>query len=101
MAIYLEWDPEKARKNLRDHGVSFEDAAAVFADPYRITQEDSVVDGELRWRTIGVALGIVILLLIHLEEDDGKDLFVRMISAREATPGESTDYEQARKNDIG
>ena len=53
--MYFEWDPEKAHKNLRDHGVSFEDASTVFIDPYRITEEDSVVDGELRWRTIGTA----------------------------------------------
>jgi uncharacterized DUF497 family protein len=28
----FEWDEQKARKNLRKHGVSFDDAALVLAD---------------------------------------------------------------------
>ena len=28
----FEWDPTKARHNLRNHGVSFDDDAAVLAD---------------------------------------------------------------------
>ncbi len=98
--IYFDWDDKKAAKNLLDHGVDFEDAKVVFNDPYRITEEDSVVDGELRWRTIGTALGIVILFVAHLEEDFGEDIFVRIISARAATAGERRDYEQNRANDI-
>jgi hypothetical protein len=40
-----------------------------------MSEEDSVVDGELRWRTIGTALGITILLVVHLEDDFGEDVF--------------------------
>jgi uncharacterized protein len=98
--IYFDWDDKKAAKNLRDHEVDFEDAKTVFNDLYRVTEEDSVVDGEQRWRTIGTALGIVILLVAHLEEDFGEDIFVRMISARVATAGERRDYEQNCANDI-
>ena len=98
--IYFDWDEKKAAKNLRDHEVDFEDAKTVFNDPYRITEEDSVVNGEQRWRTIGTALGIAILFVAHLEEDFGEDIFVRMISARAATAGERRDYEQNRANDI-
>jgi uncharacterized DUF497 family protein len=98
--IHFEWDEAKAIANLREHGVDFEDAVSVFDDPFRMSEEDSVVDGELRWRTIGTALGITILLVIHLEADFGDDLFVRMISARKATPGERSSYEQNRANDI-
>jgi len=76
------------------------DVRKVFDDPYRITQEDSVVEGELRWRTVGAAYGIVVLLVIHLEEDFGGDLYVRIISARRATAGERSDYEQNCANDI-
>src|ERR1700761_4817481 len=98
--IHFEWDPVKAATNLREHGVDFEDAVYVFDDPFRMSEEDSVLDGELRWRTIGTALGITILLVVHLEEGFGDDIFVRMISARKATPGERSDYEQNRANDI-
>ncbi|HVZ71410.1 MAG TPA: BrnT family toxin, partial [Polyangia bacterium] len=34
----FEWDPEKARRNLAKHGVSFEEAATAFADPLSITR---------------------------------------------------------------
>ncbi len=98
--IHFEWDEAKALSNLREHGVDFADAVGVFDDPFRMSEEDSVVDGELRWRTIGTALGITILLVIHLEEDFGEDIFVRIISARKATASERSDYEQNRTNDI-
>ena len=98
--IHFEWDEAKAASNLREHGVDFLDAIGVFDDPFRMSEEDSVVDGELRWRTIGTALGITILLVVHLEDDFGEDVFVRMISARKATPGERSNYEQNRASDI-
>jgi hypothetical protein len=33
MGLRFEWDPEKARSNLKNHGVSFVEAATVFGDP--------------------------------------------------------------------
>ena len=36
----FEWDPEKARQNVAKHGVSFEEAAAAFADPHHSDDED-------------------------------------------------------------
>ena len=36
----FEWDPDKARRNLTKHGVSFEEAATAFADPLSITRFD-------------------------------------------------------------
>jgi uncharacterized DUF497 family protein len=100
MAIHFEWDENKAARNLMVHGIDFATARDVFNDRYRLTVEDSVVENELRWRTIGIAASITILLVIHLEEDFGGDMFVRIISARKATPGERRDYEQNRTNDI-
>jgi uncharacterized DUF497 family protein len=96
MAVYFDWDEQKLRKNLRDHGIHFEDASLVFEDPYRLTQEDLVDDGEQRWRTIGIAFGLTVLIAIHVDEDLDEDIIVRIISARRATPGESYDYDQNR-----
>jgi hypothetical protein len=31
--VIYEWDAEKAKGNLRKHGISFEDAATAFLDP--------------------------------------------------------------------
>ena len=40
MGLYFEWDEEKGRRNLRKHGVSFEEAATVFGDSLSLTIED-------------------------------------------------------------
>lgn len=98
--IYFEWDPPKDAKNLRERGFGFAAVRPVFSDPYRITEEDSVVDGEQRWRTIGTSQGIIIVVVIHLEETFRGNTFVRIISARKATSTERSDYEQNRADDI-
>jgi hypothetical protein len=36
----FEWDPKKAGKNLKKHGVTFEEAATVFGDPLAVTFHD-------------------------------------------------------------
>ncbi len=33
MGLHFEWDDDKARINLKGHGVSFDEAKAVFIDP--------------------------------------------------------------------
>ncbi len=40
MGIDFEWDPKKATRNLRKHGVTFEEAATVFRDDLSITVPD-------------------------------------------------------------
>ena len=36
----FEWDPEKARRNLKKHGVSFDEAVTAFYDPLSATFDD-------------------------------------------------------------
>ncbi|MFN3531827.1 MAG: BrnT family toxin [Candidatus Brocadia sp.] len=38
--MQFEWDREKAKKNLRKHRVSFEEAMTVFYDPLSATIDD-------------------------------------------------------------
>jgi len=38
--VVYEWDPTKAKANLRKHGVSFDEAASVFLDPLAVTLPD-------------------------------------------------------------
>ena len=40
MGLRVEWDLSKVEKNLRKHGVSFEEAQTVFADPLSVTVDD-------------------------------------------------------------
>ena len=52
----IEWDPIKAKRNLKKHGVSFEEAATALSDPMAITGSDpdhSVY--EERYITFGVS----------------------------------------------
>jgi uncharacterized protein len=50
----FEWDEEKNRSNLAKHKVSFETAISVFDDPFALSIQDRVVDGEERWQTSGM-----------------------------------------------
>jgi hypothetical protein len=46
--VLFEWDEAKAKRNKRKHGVSFDDAMLVFADPFALVEQDRVEDGEFR-----------------------------------------------------
>ncbi|MDG4877589.1 BrnT family toxin [Mesorhizobium sp. WSM4935] len=94
--LRFEWDLEKARFNLRKHGVSFETAIRVFSDPFALTEQDRVEGNEYRWQTIGVIEGILVLLVAHADrEEDGFDV-IRIISARRATTRERRRYAENR-----
>jgi uncharacterized DUF497 family protein len=97
MTLWFEWDPEKARINARKHGVRFETARLVFADPFALVEQDRVEGGEYRWRAIGMVGGLAVLLVAHTHVDhqDG-DETIRIISARAATSAERRLYEQQR-----
>ena len=49
-----EWDENKNRANIAKHGIDFEQAKAVFDDPYLLTFVDERFEyGELREISIG------------------------------------------------
>ena len=86
----FEWDPEKAKKNLRKHGVSFEEAVTVFYDPLSATFDDpdhSV--GEYRYLTIGLSSRDRLLVVAHAERGES----LRIINARTATAHERKKHE--------
>jgi len=88
------WDEGKSRRNLAKHKISFETALLVFEDPYAISSPDRIVDGEERWLTLGLASGIVVLVVAHTYgEKDGEEM-IRLISARRATPLERRIYDE-------
>ena len=101
MTTRYEWNPDKAARNLRKHGVSFENAAQVFDDPLAMATLNGYVDGEERWQMIGRAGKAGMLFVVHLwweEEFEGEPVeAIRIISARGATASERRSYErQAR-----
>jgi uncharacterized DUF497 family protein len=87
------WDDAKDRINRRKHGVSFETAARVFDDPNAVSYVDQIVDREQRWHTIGLAGGVVVLLVVHTSEEQNGEEEIRIISARKASARERTLYD--------
>ncbi len=83
------WDPRKAAVNLRKHGVSFDEAASVFADPLALAVEDAVDPG--RALLIGLSDRRRLVLSVYTEFDDDTN---RIISARRATSHERRHYEE-------
>ena len=101
--IQFEWDDAKARANERKHGVSFKAAIGVFEDPYVISEPDRMIDGELRWQSVGMIEGMLILLVAHTSElsDQHGTEVVRVISARRANRKERKRSDENRANDSG
>ena len=83
----FEWDQLKAERNLAKHGVSFEEAATVFADPLALYFEDGTSSDRLL--AIGESLRRRVLVVVHLERGE-RD---RIISARPATGPERRAYQ--------
>ena len=84
----IEFDPVKAKTNLRKHGVSFAHAEQALRDPMALTIEDPDARGEQRFVTLGSdALGRV-LVVIHTQREER----TRLISARKASRGEADRY---------
>jgi uncharacterized DUF497 family protein len=95
MKIEFEWDTQKAEANLKKHRISFELAADVFADPFALTRQDRIENGEYRWQTIGSVDGCLVLLVAHTQQENNDTEIIRIISARRADSKERKYYEQS------
>jgi uncharacterized DUF497 family protein len=88
--VNVDWDPNKAKANRTDHGVSFPDAEVVLYDPDGITREDESSEGEQRFVTVGLDALAHVLVVVYTYRGDT----IRMISARKATRNEVRTYER-------
>ncbi|MCI0494664.1 BrnT family toxin [candidate division KSB1 bacterium] len=88
--IEFEWDDNKARANLGKHGVTFEEAAEVFFDPF-YQEGDASIDNEQRDFIMGYSLSQRLLLVVHTQRNER----TRIISARPATRFERKLYEES------
>ena len=89
------WDENKNRSNVRKHGLSFETAALVFADPLMLQRPDPH-SAEERWLTLGL-VGSVVVVVSHTSPDletGAEPGMGRIISARKATSHERRAYEE-------
>ncbi len=90
----IEWDPHKAEANLRDHEVSFAEAATVLEDSLARTREDPDAVDEERFVTLGMSgLGNLLVVVYTYRDPDA----VRIISAWRANRRQRLNYEKKRR----
>ena len=91
MTVRFEWDDEKALRNLRKHGVSFEEAQTVFDDPLaRVDPDPAHSSSESRAIIIGYSDRGRLLLVSFVERDDA----LRIINSRAADVRERKRHEE-------
>lgn len=91
MSLEFEWDRKKARSNLAKHGVPFEEALTVFADPLaRIFDDEEHSNDEPREIIIGHSTPRRLVVVSFIT----RGMRIRLFSARKATRIERKDYEE-------
>jgi len=89
--FFFEWDPEKAKRNLEIHGVSFDEASTAFGDTLSLTIYDPLhSEDEDRFILIGNTYNNRLLVVVHTARGNR----IRIISARKATKKEREYYEK-------
>lgn len=92
--LLFEWDTDKAKKNIKVHGVSFDEASTVFKDNLSLTIYDPLhSEEEDRLILIGNSCKNRLLVIVHMERGDK----IRIITARKATKKERKQYEENAK----
>jgi uncharacterized DUF497 family protein len=87
----FEWDPRKAAANLKEQGVTFQEAGTVFGNPLAITfQDPDHSEGEERQMTFGESLQKRLIVVSHAQRKDR----TRIISARLMDRKERVIYEE-------
>jgi uncharacterized DUF497 family protein len=95
MSVQFEWDQSKAAANAQKHGITFDEAATVFADSLAAIFDDQPHSTEeLREIIIGHSIFQRLLLVSFTERSPD---VVRIVSARKATQRERRDYEESAR----
>lgn len=87
--IRFRWNEDKAKLNIKNHQITFEQAAQVFFDPL-VQYQDASRNNEQRDGALGCDFNFRVLFVVHMEIEDD---FIRIISARKAEPFERENYE--------
>jgi uncharacterized DUF497 family protein len=89
----FEWDPLKAKENLRKHRVSFDEARTAFYDENaRLIDDPEHSDDEERFILMGISDKLRVLVVCHCYRES--DAVIRLISARRANVSERAQYEE-------
>jgi uncharacterized DUF497 family protein len=89
--IKFEWDVAKATENIKNHGVSFEEAQTVFYDNFATEfYDDEHSEWEDRFLLLGLSSQLRLVMVCHCYRES--ESVIRVISARKATAKESQYY---------
>ena len=88
--MQFSWDPKKAARNLKRHGVRFAEAVTVLENPLTEFSPDTEHD-EPRLTAIGESSASRLLFVVCVER---RGDHLRIISARKANSHERRKYEQ-------
>jgi hypothetical protein len=92
--LLFEWNKNKAKKNFKIHGISFDEACSAFKDTLSLTIYDPLhSEEEDRFILIGNSVDNRLLVVVHTGRKDK----IRIISARKATKHERNQYEENAK----
>lgn len=97
--MQFEWDPDKAAANLAAHGISFEEATALFESGAPVLEIYDIEHSEHedRFKSLGpITRGLILVVWTERKDD-----VIRIISAWPATKAEQKMYEQFLEEDHG
>ncbi|HEY5330715.1 MAG TPA: BrnT family toxin [Acidobacteriaceae bacterium] len=91
--LIFEWDDRKAASNIRNHTVSFPEAATAFLDFYaEMISDPDHSEMEERILLLAMSTTARLLVVVHVK----RELRFRIISARRASPKEWRRYDATR-----
>ena len=90
----IEWHLKKAESNLRDHDVSFAEAATVLTDDYALTRDDFDALDEQRFVTLGMSATGALLVVVYTHREPE---IYRLISSWKANKPQRALYEKHRR----
>jgi uncharacterized protein len=92
--LLFGWDPNKAKENLKIHGVSFDEAGTAFRDTLSLAIYDPLhSEEEDRFVLLGNSHQDRLIVVVHMFRGDN----IRLISARKASKKERKQYEENAK----
>ena len=89
----FEWDENKNLENVKNHGISFEQAVAAFDDQLALPLEDPEHsdENETRYALVGLCeIGLIFVSFTYTDKN------IRLISARNATKTMRKKYENQK-----
>jgi len=89
--ICFEWDAQKAARNIRKHGVTFENACEVFFDPFVRMMDPEYHNGQIREAIVGLTMNWKLLYVVYTIR---KNEIFRIISTGTVTKYERRQYEE-------